>query len=271
MTYVLLYFQILFYTLGVLVICGLAVGVCGKLFQLLMGQGFGRGLVIATSIIGTPVHELGHALMCLLFGHKIEEIALWRPLNDNGEIGYVTHRYRPKNLYHQLGNLFIGLGPVFSGLLVMLLAMMICFPATLHGYADTATALVSSGAGTIPLVKAGLSMIPDMIREFSDDAVPLWGRVLGLLVMLSVSLHISLSPADVKGALGGVPVYLVLVLVATVIPALMGAAAMSAVVSALQWFSAAALALFMLVLLFALVQLALGAVVFLIRLLFGLR
>lgn len=45
-----------------LVVCGLLVGLFERLFMKLTGK-FGRGFFLATSIIGTPVHELGHALM----------------------------------------------------------------------------------------------------------------------------------------------------------------------------------------------------------------
>lgn len=271
MSYVWLYFQILLYTLGVPVVCGLVVGLCDKLVSLLMGRGFGRGIILTTSIIGTPIHELGHAVMCLLFFHKIDRMVLWQPSSSDGTLGFVTHRYNPKNLYHRLGNIFIGLGPVFSGLGVMSLCMLICFPETLQGYTTAASLLVSDRAGLLPLLEEGAQMLPNLLSEWSNGEIPVWGRVIGVIVMLAVSLHISLSTADIKGSLDGIPVYLVLTLVVTVIVSLMGTSAMNATTAALQMFSAATFALFMLVFVLAVIQLALGVMVFLIRSLFRLK
>ncbi len=271
MEYVALFFKILFYTLGIPVLCGLVVGVCDAVFRFLMGRGLGRGMILGTSIIGTPVHELGHALMCLIFAHKIDKIVLWQPKSKDGTLGYVTHRYNPKNIYHQLGNILIGLGPVFSGLAVMVLCMLLCFPETVSAYTDHASAMVSGGDGFLSLLIEGFAIIPAMLEEWSDGGVPVWGRVIAVILMLCVSLHISLSPADIKGALGGVPVYLVLTLVATVIVSLIGTDAMEAVSGALAGFSAATFALFMLVFVFAVLQILLGLLVFLLRKLIGLR
>ncbi len=271
MEYVALFFKILFFTLGIPVLCGLVVGICDAIVNFLMGRGIGRGIILGTSIIGTPIHELGHALMCVIFAHKIDKIVLWQPKSKDGTLGFVTHRYNPKNIYHQLGNIFIGLGPVFSGLAVMILCMLICFPETVSAYADNAASMVSGGDGFLPLLTEGFGIIPAMLEEWSDGSVPVWGRVIAVIFMVCVSLHISLSPADIKGALGGVPVYLALTLIATVIVSLIGTDAMETVSGALAGFSAATFALFMLVFVFALLQILLGLAVFLLRKLFGLR
>jgi hypothetical protein len=40
--------------------------------------------------IGTPVHELGHALFCVLFGHTIQDMKLFKPDKADGTLGYIT-------------------------------------------------------------------------------------------------------------------------------------------------------------------------------------
>lgn len=272
MTYVLFFLQVLWYTLGAVVICGLCVSLCRKLFVSMMGGGFGRGIVMATSVVGTPIHELGHAIMCILFGHTITKMSLWQPFSEDGNLGYVTHAYRPRNPYHVLGNLFIGIGPIFSGLGVLTLALMLGFPDTFTAYSTTAAAMAKGGEGGLPLFLEGLKMLPRMVEEAgSGAAVPVWGRVIAVLVILSVAQHISLSPADIKGSLKAIPLYLVLVLILTLVCALIGQSAMEAVTAALARFSAYLAALFVIVLVSSLLQLAVALPVWLLRKLLGRR
>ncbi len=268
MPYILFFLRVLWYTLGAVVICGLCVSLCRTLFVHMLGGGAGRAVVMATSIIGTPVHELGHALMCLLFGHRIIAMSLWQPRATDGNLGFVTHRYNPRHPYQVLGNLFIGIGPVFSGLGVLTLVLWLCFPATLADYvaAMRATGVGDGGQGSRSLFFEGLKMLPHIVDELiGDGRVPLWGRVVGLLVLLSVSLHIDLSPDDIKGSLRAIPLYMVLVLILTVVCALLGEGVMAAVMGGLARFSALMTALFTVVLVAALVQLVLALPIWLLR------
>ena len=274
MPYVLFFLSALWYTLGAVVICGLCVSLCRRLFVYLMGNGAGRAAVIGTSVLGTPVHELSHALMCLVFGHKITEMSLWQPAARDGTLGYVSHSYNRKNPYHVLGNLFIGIGPVLGGMGVLTLILALCFPTALSTYATAARAVVGAGGNGfvqgLDLFLEGLRLFPDMVREaMTDTAVPVWARVVGVICLVSVSLHIELSPADIKGALRSVPLYLVLVLILTAICALIGQGAMDATLAALALFSAYLSALFVIVLLIALVLVALALPVYLLRRLLG--
>ena len=250
MTYVWFFLGALWYTLGAILICGTAVSLCRFLFIRMMGRGFGRGVVLATSMVGTPIHEMGHALM---------------------NLGYVTHAYRKKNLYHILGNLFIAVGPIFSGLAVITVALRLGFPNAFTDYASTAANLAAAGEGGLPLLREGVGMLPRMIGELTDQdrSVPLWGQILSLLVVLSVSQHISLSPADIKGGATALPLYGGLLLILTAICGLMGPEVMESVTTALRLFSGYMTALFTVVLVASLIQLLLALPVWLIRVLAG--
>ncbi len=266
--YLIFFCKLIGYTLGAIVICGLVISLCRHLFVRLMGNGAGRVAVSVTSLIGTPVHELGHAIMCLLFGHRITEMVLWQPRSRDGTLGYVTHAYNPRNPYHILGNLFIGIGPILSGLGVLTLTLRLCFPSALAGYLATARAAVASGDTGLRLFWEGLRMFSDMVREaMTDGGVPLWTRILGILVLLSVALHIELSPADIKGALKAIPLYLLLALLTTVVCGLSGSGVMQTVTNALSAFSGSLTALFVIVSVISVAEVILALPVFLVRLL----
>ena len=75
MDFILYFLQMAVLSLGVIVLCGFAVRLCAKLFSALIGSA-SDSIFDITAIIGTPIHELGHAIMCPLFGHKIQKIKL---------------------------------------------------------------------------------------------------------------------------------------------------------------------------------------------------
>lgn len=265
MDYLLFYLQLLLYTLGAIIVCGLVVWACKALFVRLMGGGFGYKIVLGTGIVGTPVHELGHAIMCLVFGHRITEICLWQPRSKDGTLGYVNHSYNSRNIYHVIGNLFIGVGPIFSGLLVLGICLHYAFPAALANYTSSVTQLLNASAAPLDMLTAGIRILPDMIGEFTSDAFPIWGRIILVIVMLCVSLHINLSPADIKGALSSIPLYMVLVLLAAGVCGILGSAAMNTVLWHVKMFNAYMMALFTVVLVFALLQVAIGLIFWLVR------
>ena len=106
----------------------------------------------------------------------------------------------------------------------------------------------------------GLQLIPSLFAEFRSEAVPVWAQLLALLVMLSVSLHINLSPADLRGVAGALPVYLAVTLVLAVVTTLLGRAVTGPVLGVLQSFHTFMMATFTVVLVFAAAQVALALV-----------
>ena len=201
--------ELLALTLGTVALCGLSVQLCSRLFTRLSGGTSGAFFDI-TSIVGTPVHELGHAVMCPLFGHKIQSMKLWSPDAKNGTYGYVEHSYNRRNPWARLGNLFIGIGPIFSGLGAVTLTMWLCFPPQWDAYLASTRALAVRG-GSFRELTDGLFLlfrsIPGAIR---ND----WLRsILGLLIILPVSLHITLSWQDLRSSMSALPLYLLMLAV----------------------------------------------------------
>ena len=112
------FFYHFIYLLGIFILASFLVGLCEKYFYRLFG-GKGRAVCIALGCVGTPLHESGHALMCLLFGHKIRKIVFFQPNSDDGCLGYVEHSYNNRNPYQVIGCFFIAIGPVLLGTAVL--------------------------------------------------------------------------------------------------------------------------------------------------------
>lgn len=91
----------------------------------------GQGALLVFGGLGVILHELSHLLVALLFGHKIEKVALLkRATPDNPTLGYVYHRWDSTNFYQRFGNVFIGVAPVIICPLVMLLTTRLLVPGT---------------------------------------------------------------------------------------------------------------------------------------------
>ena len=197
------FLRLLALTLGTLVACGFAVRLCATVFSRLLGCHSGNVFDI-TAVVGTPVHELGHAVMCILFCHRITDICLWSPRARDGVYGYVEHSYNRKNIWAGIGNLFIGFGPLFSGLGVTVLMLWLCFPTQWAGYLGSSQALAANEFTAREIVQNVFSLMQSLPYAFRES----WLRALaGLAVMLSISLHVSLSWADVKGSASAIPFY----------------------------------------------------------------
>ncbi len=192
-------------SVGVIVAFGLLIALCRRGICYMDGIP-GAKIINGMGIIGTPVHELGHALMCLIFGHKITEIKLYRPNADDGALGYVSHTYNPKNLYHQIGNFFIGIAPIICGSGVLWLLMLWLVPDV---YAEVFSELqfitVLSNDFTEASTYLGYAdLLLDVISAIFDftNAGNIYWWIFIVLALL-ISSHMELSVADIKGGLIG--------------------------------------------------------------------
>ncbi len=147
---------------------------------------------------GVVVHELSHAFFCVLFGHTITDMQLFEPEED-GTLGYVSHEYNPRNLYHQLGNFFIGTGPIWGGTLLLWLLSFLLLPAP-----------VKSGDQTLWQQFAAYLTI-----FFTANFWCSWQGWLWIYLAFTITQHITLSGADLEGALTGFCFLPVLILFCT--------------------------------------------------------
>lgn len=241
--------QMMLYTLGVTVVCGLAVELCYQLCFWLMGRRATRTFWLVSGFLGTPIHELGHALMCLLFAHRIERVRLWPTYEGNA---MVEHSYNRRNPYASFGNVWIALGPIFTGLGVILLVLSLAYPETLSRMGQSLS-LAMQGSESFSFLSEVRAWIHGL---WNEQTRAIGWRILAVGMMLSTALHVRLSLADVKGMITGLPVYAVLAAGLSAVVALMGESAYAVVTGALQRLAWMIILLFSLILIFALTLLA---------------
>lgn len=225
--YIIGYFLQMLYTVGTVALFGLLIALMRRLFCRIAGRS-GPKILLATGIIGTPIHELSHALMCIVFGHKITEIKLYQPNSSDGALGYVSHSYRRKNIYHQIGNFFIGTAPVIIGSGMLTLLMLLMIPDASDAFFGEMGAI--NGIGDIfACTGACIGAI------FSG--IDTWQTWAFLILAIMIASHMEMSVADIKGGLGGLGIMAALWLLISAVIFLISDSAFESITSATASFA----------------------------------
>lgn len=189
-------------TVGVIFLFGWIISLLRRGFCSVAGK-HGPRLLLVTGIVGTPIHELSHALMCLLFGHKITEIKLYQPKSNDGSLGHVSHTYNKKNIYHQIGNFFIGTAPVLLGGAFLLLFMLILTPGT-FGSVTSEMHTLHFGGSPVSTVSSIFTFVWGMIKAlFSPHNFISWRWWILIVLAVMISTHMEMSASDIKSSLRG--------------------------------------------------------------------
>ena len=164
--------------------------------------------IYGTGLIGTPIHELSHALMCLVFGHTIQDIVLFQVDSDSGTLGYVSHSYRKNNVWHLIGNYFIGVAPIACGAVFLLLGIKLLLPETyvsVSAELDAFSIYIGGGASWGWISRMG-ELIVGILSVLFSEALTSYKWWIFIVLAMCVALHMNLSGADIKGALPALPI-----------------------------------------------------------------
>lgn len=168
--------------------------------QVRMAERFGWRSVLWTGWLGTPVHELSHAILCPVFCHRIEKMALFEPDKKNRRLGYVIHVYTPGNWYQELGNFFIGVAPLVGGSLTLSFFLWMFYPD-----AVTAAFSVAADAKNAAPWETMYQITAACFSQVASSTNLLSGRFwLFCYLVLCVGSHMAPSPSDYEGASRGV-------------------------------------------------------------------
>ncbi len=207
----------LLYVIGSIFIIGFIINLLNKVFYGITR--YNSLAIYGTGFFGTPIHELSHAVMCLLFAHKIEEIKLFQIDNETGTLGYVVHSYNKKNIWALIGNYFIGIAPIACGAVFLFFGIKFLLPETfvaVSGELEEFSAYIGDGASWGWFSKL-FELFFGFISALFSEALNTYKWWIFIFLAMCIALHMNLSGADIKGALPSLPIVAVVVILLNVI------------------------------------------------------
>ena len=201
------------YLLIPLLLTGTLIHFCSNLLEIFALRLLGlKAYLYLIAWPGTLVHELGHAIFCSPFGHRIDKVRLLSFSTRNQSTGYVSHSYSGRNPWHLLGNFFISIGPLLLGSLVVILSLryLAGVPVGPRRLLANANSLVSAESIFSSLKVLNLSLrglAYGLVRSVDWTG---WRTWLAAYLILSVGSAMTLSREDLSAAAGGLGVLLLL-------------------------------------------------------------
>ncbi len=185
-----------------LLLYGIIFSVTKKQNHRLLRNTFGHFGTLLFGIIGVPVHELSHLLMCLLFRHKVTEVRLFRPIRSRQDavLGYVRHKYNKNSIYQKIGCFFIGIAPMILGAFLIVLIMNFIYPTLLYAMISFPSMDHLQLNKVLPVFLLNGRVILRTI--FSNSSLHI-RCLIGIYVILSIALHMTISKADFLNAMSG--------------------------------------------------------------------
>ncbi|WP_105901233.1 hypothetical protein [Vibrio gangliei] len=168
---------------------------------------FSKFLFYVSAIIGTPIHEASHALMAILFGHKVHKIC-WFQVGKDGRLGYVEHNWNRRSLYQSIGCIFIALAPLASAFAVITLLYHFMNMPSLPTFV-----LDVDVANVYTVSMAALQYCWHASEVLLNHALSSPRAGLSLLVASLICFHCIPSKADFNNALKGSVIVIALVTV----------------------------------------------------------
>lgn len=186
---------------------------------------FGYGGIVMTGF-GTVVHELSHLIFAVIGRMRIEEVKLFRPIKgkEDGVLGYVNYRYNEKNYYHKIFLVLVGIAPIIGGTITILLSLKLLLPTIYTSlFANITNIDMSLNLFSLDLYKELFLVIISFIQElFVVDNFMNISFWIFMFIVFSIASHMSLSGADVKGAIRGIPALFILLILINLIMSVFG-------------------------------------------------
>lgn len=172
-----------------------------------------KGYLYVFGWLGTAVHELGHAIFAVLFGHKINKIVFFDPDPNASSLGYLNHSYNPESIYQNIGNFFIGIGPIIFGSFILYLTTYLLFDistTSLNKFELSSDSLISLEALQLTGISMWESTLVYVNEVLYGPNSTWWKLIILVYVLYSVGSSITLSGPDIQGAAQGFFFFLII-------------------------------------------------------------
>ncbi len=200
--------------IGPLLVLAVAINYVSGFVQRQALRGMGQRLYLSLfGWLGTAVHELGHAVFCVVFRHRIVDMQLFSLDSETGVLGYVRHRYNRRNVYQNIGNFFIGIGPLIFGTVIIYYVSYYLLSLDATNDFNLRAGDLGTWTGIKEVSQNAWESTAGVLEEISAwDNLSSWKFYLFVYLVFCIGSSIKLSPADIKGAYKGFGI-LVLILI----------------------------------------------------------
>lgn len=192
---------------GIFFILGFVLSQLARWTQINYLKSVGWKGILWTAWLGTPIHELSHLFFALIFLHRIEHVKMFKPNSETGQLGQVDHSYSKDSFYQNLGNFFIGAGPMITGSILLVVLLYYLVPNGPQIFESLTTTQVT----LTNIFKSGILIIIQLFTKENFDAINFW---LFLYVSFCIASHMAPSWLDLKIMLKGL--FLIVVLLITI-------------------------------------------------------
>jgi len=171
--------------------------------------------ILWTAWMGTPIHEMGHYFFAKIFHHRVDSVRIFEPNEESGNLGHVNHSYNPKNLYHVIGNFFIGLAPMLFGSIALIIFLYFFVPNAKEIF----NPLFSAFKNPLDFLQAIYESLKNL---FAPTNIQHWYFWLFFYLSLAVASHMAPSKPDRHGMWGGFYWIVILLILINIITLLLG-------------------------------------------------
>lgn len=219
------------YSLVFIFIGGLIIDFIEKKSIYYLQKSFGYGGILLTGL-GTVVHEFSHLVFVLLGAMKPTEVKLFRPIQGkiDGVLGYVSYAVPGSNsrgilkIYNKVFLIPIGVAPIIGGTLTILGSLRLCLPNIFNYLINEVKSLnINVDKISIDMLYSQLNLTKLFLGKlFSVENITTFKFWIFMFIVLSIASHMSLSMADIKGCLKGVPYLLLAIILVSLVFMLKG-------------------------------------------------